>query len=106
MKPVPSSVRQFVSPNDDEMFLDAENEDFENDVGVDGGKKIKDSEKRRRKRRRRRRGVNDEKYHQHIVYKRSKTTEEDEYSDYGKFPSPHHPRSPHFFPQRKTKKKI
>ncbi|KAK6632916.1 hypothetical protein RUM43_012659 [Polyplax serrata] len=82
VRPVPSSVRHLLSPSDDEMFLDGHDEDIENDVTVDTGKKIKDSGKKRKKQRRKRRDA-EEKYHGHIVYKRSKTKGEDESSDYG-----------------------
>lgn len=80
VKPVPSSVRHLVSPPDDEIFLDANDEDIENDVTMDTGKRIKDSEKRRRKRRRR---EVEDKFHTHIVYKRTNAEEEDAFSDYG-----------------------
>lgn len=82
VRPVPSSVRHLLSPSDDEMFLDGHDEDIENDVTVDTGKKIKDSGKKRKKQRRKKRDA-EEKYHGHIVYKRSKTKGEDESSDYG-----------------------
>lgn len=81
VKPVPSSVRHLVAPPDDELFLDANDEDIQNDVTMDTGKKIKDAEKRRRKRRRKREA--DEEYHQHVVYKRAGASAEDYYSDYG-----------------------
>ncbi|KAL0277732.1 UNVERIFIED_CONTAM: hypothetical protein PYX00_004918 [Menopon gallinae] len=80
VKPVPSSVRHLVTPPDDELFLDANDEDIQNDVTMDTGKKIKDAEKRRRKRRRRRDAG--EEYHHHIIYKRAGVSAEDYYSDY------------------------
>ena len=69
-------------PADDEMFLDGKEEDIQNDVTMDTGKKIKETERKRRKRRRRR--DTDDIYHRHIVFRRSKTKEEDDFSDYGK----------------------
>jgi len=75
MKPVPASVRHLVSSPDDEVFLDGKEEDIENDVTMDGGKKIV----------RRKRDIQDEdKFHKHIIFRRSPgRTAEDELSDYG-----------------------
>lgn len=84
VKPVPSSVRHLVTPPaDDEMFLDGKEEDILNDVTMDTGKKIKETERKRRKRRRRR--EEEDFFHRHIIYKRAKTKDEDDFSDYGKF---------------------
>lgn len=72
MKPVPESVRHLVANPDDEVFLDERNEDIQNDVTMDSGRNIQ----------RRRRDVEDI-YHKHIVYRRSSSRDEDDFSDYG-----------------------
>lgn len=71
VKPVPASMRHLVAKPDDEVFLDARNEDIQNDVTMDTGRKI--------------RSKRDSKdvYHHHIIFKRSQPTEEDDFSDYG-----------------------
>lgn len=76
-------MRHLVTPPDDEMFLDGNEEDIQNDVTMDTGKKIKETERKRRKRRRRR--DTEDFYHRHIIYRRSKTKDDDDFSDYGEW---------------------